>query len=325
MQDYNNTYRTELQEQFFERRDAVFRSKKVSNEYLALAYQKIDSAKSERLSQCCTQLVYKHYIETDQMKLHTMNSCRVRLCPLCTWRRSLRTYADNKKMFQYLDPQGDKYGYVLLTLTVKNVRSSELCKSIDELMYAFKLFSKSAGFKKAVKGWYRGFEVTHNTDFLSSSYDTYHPHFHVLLVVNKSYFTDRTYLSKEKWTIMWKDALKVDYDPVVDVRRVKNLHGTKAVAEISKYAVKDSDYIVYDDWELTTETVATLDKALANRRLIAYGGILREAKKALKIDDSENADLVHIDDENSTPDGDFVLRYFFWHTGYRQYIEGENG
>lgn len=324
MYDYHSTVLIKNQDSddsFFRER-ALWGSKKLANEYLSLAYRDIDPLKSKRLAECCTQLVYRQYVDTGDMKLHTMNSCRVRLCPLCTWRRSLRTYADNKRMFDYLDPNGTKYGYILLTLTVRSVSAAELSKGIDEILYAFKLFSKMAKFKKAVKGWYRGLEVTHNVDFFSKSYDTYHPHFHVLLAVNKSYFTDRTYLSKEAWTSLWKEALKADYEPVVDVRRVKNIQGTKAVAEISKYAVKDTDYIVYDDWNLTTNTVATLDTALANRRLIAYGGVLKEAKRALKIDDSDNADLVHIDDE-AAADGDFVLRYLFWHTGYRQYIESE--
>lgn len=308
-------------QEFFEKEIKRWETKKVANEYLAMAYEKVNPNKAKRLSECSSFLIFREY-DGGELKLQSMNSCRVRLCPLCTWRRTLRTYADNKKIFEYLDPDASQYGYILLTLTVKSVCSDELKKAISDILYAFKLLSKSARFKSVVKGWYRGLEVTHNVNPNSSNFNTYHPHIHCLLVVNKSYFTSRYYINHDEWVEMWKKALKVDYTPIVDVRRIKDLSGSKAVAEISKYPVKDVDYIVPDDWELTANTVQTLDGALCNVRLIAYGGILKEIKRKLKISDadSEDADLVHVDEDADAPDGNFVLRYLFWHTGYRQYI-----
>lgn len=311
-----------LQDDFYGHR-SPWRAKKVANEYLSMAYAQIDPKKAQRLSECSTQLLFRKY-DTGEMKLHSMNSCRVRLCPLCTWRRTLRVYADNKKIFRHVDPDNSKYKYILLTLTEKNCTGENLSKRIDALFYAWKLFAKTKPFKQAVKGWYRGLEVTHNTDFLSKDYNTYHPHFHVILVVNKSYFTSRYYLSQAQWGEMWKNALKANYDPVVDVRKINNVNDSKTIAEISKYPVKDADFVIYDDWELTTETVSILDEALNNRRLIAYGGILKDAKKELKISDIESADLVHTDDEAPTMDDNFKLEFYFWHTGYRQYLKGEN-
>ena len=37
-----------------------------------------------------------------------------------------------------------------------------------------------------------------------------------------------------------------------------------AVCEVAKYTVKASDYVLPTDWELSCETVATLDRALVN-------------------------------------------------------------
>ena len=42
--------------------------------------------------------------------------------------------------------------------------------------------------KNVVIGYFRGLEVTHNLDKNSNDYDTYHPHFNIILMVNKSYF-----------------------------------------------------------------------------------------------------------------------------------------
>lgn len=322
MQINNNTNEFILQDDFNGRKNP-WRAKKVANEYLALAYEKIDSNKAQRLSECSTQLFFKKFVDGSR-KLHSMNSCRVRLCPLCTWRRTLRVYADNKRIFEYIN-KDKQYKYILLTLTEKNCKGENLSKRIDALFYAWKLFAKTKPFKQAVKGWYRGFEVTHNTDYLSKNYNTYHPHFHVILVVNKSYFTSRYYLSQNDWTELWKNALCADYSPVVDVRKINDIEESKTVAEVSKYPVKDTDYIVFDDWDLTSEAVECLDSALANRRLIAYGGILKEAKKALNISELESADLVNLGDESeAVGGGDFVLEMYFWHTGYRQYLKGED-
>ncbi|ELC8464112.1 protein rep (plasmid) [Clostridium perfringens] len=42
--------------------------------------------------------------------------------------------------------------------------------------------------KNVVIGYFRGLEVTNNLDKNSNDYDTYHPHFNIILMVNKSYF-----------------------------------------------------------------------------------------------------------------------------------------
>ena len=56
------------------------------------------------------------------------------------------------------------------------------------------------------------------------------------LEVRPSYF-DSGYIKQKDWTALWRAALGVDYDPLVDVRNVKG--GTaKAVAEVAKYPVK---------------------------------------------------------------------------------------
>ena len=41
-----------------------------------------------------------------------------------------------------------------------------------------------------------------------------------------------------------------------------------------------------------------LMKALKNKRQIGFGGLFKEIRKELQLEDVENGDLVHIDDEN---------------------------
>ena len=296
-------------------RERPWRAKKMANEALSEAYEPVNPRKAERLRSCGCFLSFS-ILEDGSKKLKTMESCRVRLCPLCTWRRSLKVQAHTLEILKAMD---GKYAFVFLTLTVRNCAGAELSGTLDLLMDAWKRLSERKQFKAAVKGWYRGLEVTHNTDRDSLAFDTYHPHFHVILAVNPSYFTSRNYVKQDEWMQMWKQSLRADYDPVVDVRRVKGCTA-KAVAEAAKYSTKEEDYIVPTDWELTVSTVRTLDAALDQRKLVAYGGIMKQLHKQLNLDDEENGDLINVDSEDSTAAPTERVESYFWNTGYRQYV-----
>lgn len=318
----------------------------MANEMLAIAYDSVDSDKAERLRSCASSLTFRRY-DDGSLKLDSMNSCRVRLCPMCAWRRSLRNFYNNLAIARYLDAQPHGGAWLALTLTVKSVDGENLSKTLDILFYSFNKLFKQRQVIALSRGFYRGLEVTHDCDeyitkesytlrkrWLDSlgldvgdknpTFDMYHPHFHVLVHVNKSYFSDRRlYMSTSAWADAWRQALGVDYTPSVKVQRVKSFGSSGiagSVAEISKYSVKDADYICADDWDLTVETVRVLDQALANRRLIAYGGDCRDAKKALALADADTGDLVAVSDEGDTDEGRaYTLEMYFWHTGFNQY------
>ena len=276
--------------------------------------------------------------------MEKMNSCRVRLCPMCQWRRSLKAFTQSMQIIDYLEKSARPPAYFFLTLTVRNVTGDRLKETLDEIMVALNRLNAYSAVKKAVRGAYRGVEITHDTDRtitkaryrqakdyydrqglkvgdLNPGFDTYHPHVHYLVAVNKSYFRSRDYISQERWAEYWARAMRLDYTPVVDVRRTWGTNSAQ-IAECSKYACKDSEYVIPSDYDLSQETVAILDQALAGRRLIAYTGILREAHKELQLDDPDEGDLIHIDPsaEKTAKEDPRIL--FRWSTGYRQYIAG---
>src|SRR5690625_1980535 len=76
------------------------------------------------------------------------------------------------------------------------------------------------------------------------NYDTYNPHFHVLLAVNKNYFNNSwSYIKRDRWLEIWQQVTKNSLITQVDVRKVRNSKDDK-VYEIAKYSAKDSDYII---------------------------------------------------------------------------------
>jgi plasmid rolling circle replication initiator protein Rep len=251
---------------------------------------------------------------------------------MCAWRRSLKIFGQLSKVMDYMTENHD-YKYVFLTLTVKNVFGDDLSVTMDKLFYAFKLFTKRKEFKKISNGWFRCFEVTHNWER-----DDYHPHFHMVIAVNKNYFFNSDlYLSQERWTELWRSCLFIDYDPIVDIRLIKdNGEGNKkAVAEVAKYAVKAADFMIRPSREFrhfeffvdacqkkSDEAVSVFDSALYNRRLVAFGGEFKRIHKMLNLDDIDNGDLVNTDiSDDIRDDLNYVLVVYRWVVGIGDYIE----
>lgn len=213
-----------------------------------------------------------------------------------------------------------EYRFLFLTLTVKNCTGEELSKEIDKIFNSLKLLFQRKEVKSIVIGHFRGLEITYNKDS-----DTYHPHFHIILMVNKSYFkkSDR-YLTQKDWTNLWKDCLKVDYTPIVNVKAFKTAskeQTRKSICEVAKYTVKDNDYL-FEDIKMTDNTVAILNNALKGRRLIAFGKEFRKIHKELNLDDAERGDLINTDaDDTVRPEIEEVIENYKWNFGFKQYLK----
>src|SRR5699024_8738841 len=76
--------------------------------------------------------------------------------------------------------------------------------------------------------------------------------------------------------------------------------------ETAKYPVKDTDFMT-DDEERNLQRLADLEEGLYRKRLISYGGLLKEIHKELNLDDAEDGDLIHTDDEKKPMKMAFLL------------------
>lgn len=80
---------------------------------------------------------------------------------------------------------------------------------------SFRRLSNRKHFKSIAKGYVRKLEITYN-----KKRDDYNPHFHVLIAVNKSYFTDkRYYISQKEWLNLWRDVTGIDEITQVHVQK----------------------------------------------------------------------------------------------------------
>ena len=92
-----------------------------------------------------------------------------------------------------------------------------------------------------------------------------------------------------------KIALRADYAPSVDVRIIKSNDQTdpiaKVVAEAFKYPMKSKSLEALN-WQQFEE----LNKQLRGLRFVSFGGILKEYREILKLDDVEDGDLIYEDE-----------------------------
>ncbi len=80
-----------------------------------------------------------------------------------------------------------------------------------------------------------------------------------------------------------------------------NSNELTAIKENSKYLIKSSDFLTDDD-EKNQEIVNDLEKVLYRKRMLSYGGLLKQKHKILNLDDVEDGNLINISDEDKTTD-----------------------
>ncbi|SNS79778.1 protein rep [Bacillus altitudinis] len=316
-----------------------WRGKKVRSSLVAAHYDGLEKRtgapyygkKAEKVCNCAECLVFRRDVETGRLRLSNAYFCKVRLCSMCAWRRSLKIANHNKLIVEEANREY-KPAWIFLTLTVRNVDGDDLKQTITDMMKAWNRLFGYKVVKTSVLGYFRALEITKNHE-----QNTYHPHFHVLIPVKRSYFTGKRYIKQAEWTSLWKRAMKLDYTPIVHVQRVKGKKGIdaeaiekevrkemeeqKAILEISKYPVKDTDVIRGNEvTEENLDTVYYLDDALNARRLIGYGGILKEIHKELNLTDAEDGDLVRIEDDDDEVANETFEVMARWHVGIKNYI-----
>lgn len=272
--DYNKNH-TEMQDLYKE---------KYSD--LALRVEKKNKS-VERFRKVLTEQQYKRFEEcgtfiglsTEDIIIQA-NFCKLRACPVCNKRNSVKKWHFIKTIADEIN-QSIKPKWLFLTLTVQNVKAEELNKKIDDLMASLnRLFSRKT-WQKRVLGFFRSLEITYN-----KKADTYHPHYHILLVVPEDYFTNKDlYLETWQWREMWETSANLNYHcqmKIEEIKATKEQELSGAIAEVAKYAVKMSEVA-----KVSQEALKHILKAIKGRRLISYGGIIHESYKDKKDGDTE--------------------------------------
>lgn len=214
------------------------------------------------IEDCGTFLEFLGDQDLEHVKLNAGNFCKNRFCPHCSYNLARKSALKLQVLMEYLKSLG--YEFVFLTLTAPNVPGEELEHELKEYSRAFDRLFKRKEISSVVKGYTRKLEVTYNRDR-----NDFHPHYHVLLAVNASYFSGKYYIPRARWLKLWQECKKDPSITQVDVRKYKG----QDVFEITKYLAKDSDYLhsiyVFKIFYLS----------LKGKRLLSYSGVFKDASK----------------------------------------------
>lgn len=358
MQDNNNTesdpckeYEV-LQKELAER----FQPKKQKSLLLSESYNRLNlNSRAYRVQECGTYLEFRAYQNGDQ-RLSLANFCKDRLCPMCSWRRSLKVFGQLSKVMEVVRKD---YEFLFLTLSMKNCKADDLQLEVTKLLRSYLYFTRMTDVKNAFDGLFRSLEITRDTEPIitnlmwfgskkahrkpkaqyysklglsvgdpNPNFDTYNAHLHVVTAVKPTYFKSRHYISQEKLIQLWRFSCKVDYDPTAHIQKISQkgikdineINISAAIAEVAKYSVKSSDYIVSDkagnvNIEITDGGVLSFLGALSGRRLYSYSGIFKKVASELGITEDIDSDLINTEAGELSPELSYMILKYSWKMG----------
>lgn len=242
---------------------------------IEIFYEYVKKYKSEvmnmRISDCAGLIGFLKAKDGEKRRLGGGNFCNSRFCPVCDMRKARKDGYVLQFLLGYAR-KVQKKELIFLTLTAPNVVKEKLKEEIEDFNKSFERLSKTKAFKAICKGYIRKLEVTYN-----EKEDTYHPHFHVVIAVNKSYFTDtKLYISQKEWLNMWRKAKRNEKITQVDVRKAK-MDTMKEVMELATYSAKSADVLHSE------KVFDVFYENLKGKKLMVFNGLFKEILKAYKL------------------------------------------
>ena len=194
---------------------------------------------AERMQDCSGRLTFErlaHKVDgTIRYKLAGARFCKVRNCPMCQWRRSVRNLSRFHAALPAIREAYPKHRFLFLTLTVPNPKFEDLRQTVVAM---------NAGFQRLIQrkewpavGFVKSVEVTseENAEKGAKRKGYAHPHFHILMMVPSSYF-HQNYISQARWLELWRKAMRDDSITQLDIKAVSQKDDLgDAVQETLKY------------------------------------------------------------------------------------------
>lgn len=187
------------------------------------------------------------YYQCSKDSNHKFNTvkfrCKSRGCPVCDPIYSVKL---GEKFSPILDQQSDLR---FLTLTIPNVQV--LTRSlIRNILKNFSLCYRNLKEELVLKGAISKLEITYNSDPSSVSYNTWHPHLHILLS------TDRHFTPDSKIEVLFKHQWQLHFPEAQQVKCIKA--DQSSFKEILKYSLKPSIDVPFAEYFLAVSKIRLL-------------------------------------------------------------------
>lgn len=237
--------------------------------------------KLDRLKECGNFIKFQASEDKTKFILAGGNFCKNRFCPFCSWLKAKRTAFELLELIKVVE-YTEKLAFIFITLTVPNVPRESLREEIENFNKSFKRLFQTEEFKAFNKGFIRKLEVTYN-----EKRKDYHPHFHLVVAVNKSYFKSRNYMSKRRLLELWQKATRNSNITQVDIKPCR-MDTVKQIMELATYSAKQGD--LYS----SKEVFDGFYEGLFRKKLLVYNGIFKEYKKKIEVGEVDPAEVMEL-------------------------------
>ena len=234
-------------------------------------------ARAARMRMCSDTIRYDYCPDCGKYHVERANLCRDRFCPVCSRRLALKRFAIMIQIVDELRKTFPDARWSFVTLTVKNCNPEYLTETINDMAKSWDKLARRKKFRETVAGWARSLEVTYNRRTREL-----HPHFHILVMWKEGRAPERGYISGT-----WLDLVKTFASPLAQNEQdIGSYNETPAddpeavmgaVLETYKYSVKSADLK-----QMPLSDFQKLDAYIKGRRLVAFGGAIREKAAQLK-------------------------------------------
>lgn len=252
--------------------------------------------KLDRLKECGNFIKFQSSEDKTKFILAGGNFCNNRFCPFCSWLKAKRTAFELLELIKVVE-YTEKLAFIFITLTVPNVSREKLREEIECFNKSFKRLFETKEFKAFNKGFIRKLEITYNEER-----NDYHPHFHLVVAVNKSYFTSRDYMSKRRLLELWQRATRNPNITQVDIKPCR-MDTIKQVMELATYSAKQGD--LYS----SKEVFDGFYEGLFRKKLLVYNGIFKEYKKKIDIGEVDPTQVIELNQLLEETTKEFYLQW----------------
>lgn len=248
----------------------IWNSAKTDAVTIEKTYRQAEDLKrySKRVGECAEFLLLKQVSAKEELSYKAnAHQCEVRHCPICQRARAYNLRKRFEQVLKIVAQKHPNYRWVFATFTIKNPRIIELRTTLKEMSKAWQRMLKLRDFPK-VDGWIRSTEVTIGNE----GAEFCHPHFHCLFLVSPVYFSGKSYKTHADWVSLWRAAARLNYQPIVNVKAIKDRKGgiDREVIKVAGYSVKAEEIAENPEW------FAEFHRQTHHLRFHATGGLIKQ-------------------------------------------------
>lgn len=253
------------------------------------AQKKCLATLARRMSACAMSASFKLVTPVDEatfVEVRNRRACKNALCMSCARYRARNAVRKAMEQLTVIQAQHPDAPFAFMTLSSINRPMAEVATMLDDHEAAFNRFCRLRPIKNAVLGHITSFEIAIRG---TAEHPEAGVHSHSLLVLHPAYFSKEhtLYIPQVELVSLWRTALRVAYNPICDIRRVRASDDQalpSALRETLKYAIAPHALFQHSDFgpNANPAVVAPLALALYKRRLVRSSGVFTQAAKILK-------------------------------------------